>query len=169
MSEPSFGMGALLTKNSNCSKCHNSTAIWGAPSTEVPSGCTKTSAIKCETDEVLFKIDLWELALQKLDEIPVPSSSTDDNMGNINIGETKEDCLDGEKGSSGTKCCLHKIALLWSANIWVGDLWVFVHCMNDRHGGSNIHKDSSTGIVCAYGKAMTADSIMDIAGTWYKK
>ena len=60
----------------------------GASNIEVLLGCTKTSAIKYEAHEVLFKIDLWELVLQKLDKILVPSSPLDDNknnMGNVNI------------------------------------------------------------------------------------
>ena len=97
-----------------------------------------------KTDEVLFEIDMWELALNKLDKIPISSNLPDDsknNMGNINIGKTKEDGLDGEKGSSGTKCCLSKIeklavparvALLQGTNIWVGDSGVSVHHTNNR-------------------------------------
>ena len=80
----------------------------GASNIKVPWRCTKTSAIIYETDKVLFKIDPWELALQKLDKIPVPSNPTDDsknNMGNIIIEENKEDGLGGDKGLSGTKCC----------------------------------------------------------------
>ena len=107
----------------------------------------------------------------------VPSNPPDDNknnMGNVNMEETKEDGLDGEKGSSGTKCCLSKIeklavparvALLQSTNIWVGDSGASVHCMNKRDGGSNIHKGSGPGTLGTHGKAMTASSIMDIAGT----
>ena len=56
-------------------------------------GCTKTSAIEYEADEVLFKIDLWELVLKKLDKIPVPSNPPDDNennMGNVNIEKPKK-------------------------------------------------------------------------------
>ena len=78
-------------------------------------GCTKTSAIQYEISEVLFEIDLWELALQKLDKILVHSNPPDDNknnMGNINVEKTKEDGLDGEKGSSGVKCFLSKIEKL---------------------------------------------------------
>ena len=37
--------------------------------------------------------------------------------------------------------------------------------MNDRHGGSKIHEGNGTDTVGAYGEAMTASSIMDIAGT----
>ena len=97
-------------------------------------GCTKTSAIESETDKVLFKIDPWELALQELDKILVPSNppgNNKNNMGNINKEEIKKDGLDGEKGSNGTKCysskieklaVLARVALLQSANIWVGDL-----------------------------------------------
>ena len=53
----------------------------------------KTSAIKYETDKVLFKIDLWELALQGLEKISVPSNPPNDsknNNGNINIEKTKK-------------------------------------------------------------------------------
>ena len=139
---------------------------------DVPSKCNQY-----EADKVLFKIDLWELAFQKLDKIPVPSNPHDDNknnMDNISKEETKEDGLDGEKSSSGTKCCLNKIekpavlargTLLQSANIWVGDSGASIHCMNDRCRGSNIHEGSGTGTIGAHGKAMTASIIMDIAGT----
>ena len=34
---------------------------------------------KLKTDNVVLKIDLWELALQKLDEIPVPSNPPNDD------------------------------------------------------------------------------------------
>ena len=83
---------------------------------------------------VMFEIDPWELALQKLDEIPVPGNPPDDsknNMGNIKIKEIKEDGLAGEKDSSGTKYCSSKIeklavparvTLLQSTNVWVGNL-----------------------------------------------
>ena len=67
---------------------------------EVLLGFTKTSAIKYETDKVLFKIDLWELLLQKLDEIPVPSNPPEDgknNMGNINVEKINDDDLAGKK------------------------------------------------------------------------
>ena len=63
--------------------------------------CTKTCVIRYENGKVLFKIDLWEFLLQKLDKISLPSNPSDDNknnMGNINLKETKEDDLDGEKG-----------------------------------------------------------------------
>ena len=101
---------------------------------------------KCENNEVLFVIDLWELVLQKLEKILVPSNPPDDNkhsMGNINMEENKKD---GENCTGRTECCLSKIekpavparvALLQSANIWVSDLVAFVHCMNNRCGGSN--------------------------------
>ena len=82
---------------------------------EVLLGYTKTSTMEYKTDKVLFKINLWELALQKLDKIPVPSNPPDDNknnMGNVNIEKNKEDHLDGEKGSIGTECCLSKIEKL---------------------------------------------------------
>ena len=70
-------------------------------------------------------------------------------MGNINLEETIEDGLDGKKGSSGMECCLSKIeklavsarvALLQSTNSLVGDLGASVHCTNDGHRGSDIHK-----------------------------
>ena len=54
--------------------------------------------VQYENSEVLFKIDLWELVLQKLEEIPVPSNPPDDNkngMGNINMEESKKDGMDG--------------------------------------------------------------------------
>ena len=86
-----------------------------------------------ENSKVLFKIDLWELALQKLEEIPVPSNPPGDNengLGNVNMEENKKDGLDGENSTGETKFCLSKIkmlavparvALLQSANIWVAD------------------------------------------------
>ena len=95
-------------------------------------------------------------------------------MGNINIDKNKEDSLDGEKASSETKCCLSKIeklavparvALLQSADIWVGDLGASVLCTNDRHGGINIREGSSADIIGAHGEVMTVSSIMDIPGT----
>ena len=46
---------------------------------------------------------------------------------------------------------------------------MFVHDMNDRHGGSNMHKGRGTCPVGAHYKTMTASSIMDIAGTWCNK
>ena len=102
----------------------------GASNIEVLLGCTKTSAIKYEVDKVLFKINLWELTLQKLKEILIPSNPCDDNkngMGNINVEENKKGV---KSGSSGSECCLSKIeklavparvALLQSANIWVSN------------------------------------------------
>ena len=150
-------------------------------SIEVLLGCTNTNAIEYENYDVLFKIDLWEVVLQKLDKILVPSNPPDDNkneMGNINIEETKENCLNGEKVSSGTKCCLIKIenraalarvALLQSANRWVDGSGASVHCTNDRHRGSNIHEGNGAGTMGAHGKAMIARSIMDIAVTWCNK
>ena len=81
----------------------------------------------------------------------------------------KENKKGGEKGSSGTECCLSKVeklaiparvALLQSTDVWVGDLGTPVHCMNHRQGGSNIHKANDTGTVCAHGKAMIAISII---------
>ena len=59
----------------------------GASNVEVLLLCTKTRLIKYENCEVLFEIDLLELALQKLEEILVPSNPPDDNkngMGNEN-------------------------------------------------------------------------------------
>ena len=61
---------------------------------------------KYENSKVLFEIDLWELVLQKLQEIPVPNNPPDDNknsMGNINMEENKKDGLDGENSTSGTE------------------------------------------------------------------
>ena len=86
-----------------------------ASNIEILLGCTKTSTVKYENGEVLFENDLWELALQKLDKIPVPSNPPDDNknnMGNIIMEETKENGLDGEKRSSGTECFLNNIEKL---------------------------------------------------------
>ena len=97
-------------------------------------------------------------------------------MGNINIEKTKEDYH--EKGSNGTKSCLLKIekqvvparvALLHSTNVWVGDLRVPVHSTNDRCRASNIQEGSGTGTMGTHGQAMTASSILDIAGTWCNK
>ena len=96
-------------------------------------------------------------------------------MGNINMEENK---MDGEKGSSGTECCLSKIeklavparvALMQSINICVDDSGAFVHCTNNRCGGSNVCKGSGTGTVGEHGKAITASSIMDITGAWCNK
>ena len=56
-----------------------------------------------------------------------------------------------------------------SPNIWVSDLEVSVHCMNNECKGSNIHEGSDTGTIGAHGEAMTANRIMDIAGTWCNK
>ena len=55
-------------------------------------GCTDESTIKYENSKVLFKIDLWELVLQRFEEIPVPSNPGDDNedgMGTISMGENE--------------------------------------------------------------------------------
>ena len=73
-------------------------------------------------------------------------------MGNINMGEKK----DGEKGLSVIECCLvnieklaisAKVALLQSTNIWVSDSGAYVHCINNRSGGSNILRGSGTGTI----------------------
>ena len=86
----------------------------------------------------------------------------------------EENGKDNEQRSNATDCCLGKteklaiparVVLLQSANIWVGDLGASVHCTNNRCGGINIHEGSGTGTIDAHGKAMTASSIMDIAGT----
>ena len=150
----------------------------GASNIEVLLECTKASTIDYTSSEPLFEIDLCEIALQKLEEIPIPSNPLDDNkngMGNINMEESKKD---DEKGSSGTECCLSKIeklvipaqvALLQSANIWVGDLGASVHCTNNRQGGSNIYKGSGAGNVGVDGEAMTISSVMDFVGTWCNK
>ena len=72
----------------------------GASNVEILLGCMKTCAIKYETDNVLFEVDLWKLAILKIDKIPIPSNSPDDsknNEGNINIEEIKEDDLAGAK------------------------------------------------------------------------
>ena len=61
------------------------------------------------------------------------------------------------------------MTLLQSTNIWVGDLGASVYCTNDRHGKGNLHKGIGTGTIGAHCKAMTASSIMDIAGTWCNK
>ena len=62
-----------------------------------------------------------------------------------------------------------RVALLQYANIWVGDLGASLHCTNDSHGASKKHEGSSTGTIGAHGMAMTASSIMDIAGTLCNK
>ena len=62
-----------------------------------------------------------------------------------------------------------RVALLQSANIWVGDMGASVHYTSDRCGGSNICEGSGAGTIDTHGKAMTASSIMDIAGTWCNK
>ena len=73
------------------------------------------SAIESETYKVLFKTDLLELVLKKLEEIPVlnnPANDCKNIMGNTNMEEIKKDGLAVEKGSGGTKCCLSKIEKL---------------------------------------------------------
>ena len=63
----------------------------GTSNFEVLLGCLETSAIKSETDEVLFKTDPWELALKKLNEILVPNNTPIDNendISNTNMEET---------------------------------------------------------------------------------
>ena len=55
----------------------------GASSIKVLWICTRTSAIIYETDNILFKVNLWELALQKLDKIPVPNNPTDDSCWDV--------------------------------------------------------------------------------------
>ena len=52
------------------------------------------------------------------------------------------------------------------ANIWVGDSRASEHCINDRHGGSNICKGSGADTIVAHGETMTASNIIDIAGIW---
>ena len=77
-----------------------------ASNVEVLLGCTKTNIIKTETDKALFKIDLWELGLQKLDEMPVASNSPNDgksNMSKTHMEEIKKEDLAGKKGMSGTE------------------------------------------------------------------
>ena len=67
-------------------------------------GCTETNVIRTETDKVLFKIDVWELMLQKLDEIPIPSNPSNDgesNMGNTHMEEVKKEGLAGKKVQEG--------------------------------------------------------------------
>ena len=78
----------------------------GASNVEVPLGCTKTSTIDYENTKVLFEIDLCELALQKLEEIPVSGNVPEDNKngkGNINMEESKKNGLDGENSTGGTE------------------------------------------------------------------
>ena len=80
----------------------------GTLNVEVLQGCTKICTIDYENIKVLLKIDLWDLVLQNFEEISIPRNPPDDNkngMGNINMEENKK----GEKGSSGTECCLSKI------------------------------------------------------------
>ena len=142
----------------------------GALNIAVLLGYIEASIIKYKNSIILFAIDLWELALQKLEEIPIPSNppdATKNGEGNMNMEESKKV---GEKGSSGTECSLSKIeklaipsrvTLLQSTNIWVGDFRASVHCTNNKCGGSNISKGN--------GEAMTASSIIDVAGTWCNK
>ena len=52
----------------------------------------KEVRIEYENSKGLFENDLWELALHKFEEIPVPSNPPDDNkvgMGNMNLEEKK--------------------------------------------------------------------------------
>ena len=72
----------------------------GVSNIKVLLRCTKTSAIKYETDKVLFEIDMCNPALKKLDEISVPSNSHNEsksNMGNTNMEGIKKDGLAGKK------------------------------------------------------------------------
>ena len=78
-------------------------------------GCTEAITIKYENCRVLVEIDLWEFVLQKDDDIPVPSNTPDENknnMGIINMEETKKDGMDGENSTGRTECCLSKIEKL---------------------------------------------------------
>ena len=79
------------------------------------------------------------------------------------------------KSSSGIKYCLNKmeklavpakVALLQSANIWMADLGVSIHCMNDETGGINVHEGGNVGTMGTHSEATTASSIIDIARTW---
>ena len=79
----------------------------------------------------------------------------------------EENGKNGKKGFNATIPA--KVELLQSANVWVGDLGASVHCTNDRHGHSNTHKGNGGGTIGAYGKDMSASSIMDISGTWCNK
>ena len=92
-------------------------------------------------------------------QYPTPDDSKN-NMGNINMEETREDGFDGE-----TECYLSKIeklavparlALLQSSNIWVGNLGAFIHCKNNRCGGSNTHEGSGAGTMGAHGEYLEA-------------
>ena len=51
----------------------------------------------------------------------------------------------------------------------VGELGASVHCTNDWCRGSNICKGSGTGTIGAHCEAMTASSMMDVAGTFCNK
>ena len=65
-----------------------------ALSIEVLLGCNKASAIEYKNSKVLFEIDLWELALQKLKEILVPINQPNDSKNgtsNINMEDNKKD------------------------------------------------------------------------------
>ena len=132
-------------------------------------GCIKTSAIKSK---------LTSFCLKLIYEILVPSNPLNYGksiVGNTNMEEIKKDGLAGKKGSSGNKCCLSKIekqavaakvALLQSTSIWICDSGASVHCMDDKMGGINIHEGGIIGTMGDHDEAMTASSIMDVAGTW---
>ena len=72
-------------------------------------GCIKASTIEYKNSEVLYRIDLWDLSLQKLVEILIPSNPPDDNKNGVGSINTEENKKDGEKSLSVTECCLHKI------------------------------------------------------------
>ena len=139
--------------------------------------CTETSMIKSETHKVLFKSDLWELALKRPYEILVCSNPHNDcknDIGSNNMEKIEKDCLAGKKDSSGNECCLSKIAklaalaniaLLQSTYIWIGNSGATVHYTNDRTVGINIHDGADIGTVGIHG-AMNASSIVDITRAW---
>ena len=62
-----------------------------------------------ENSKVHFKIDLSELMLKKLENIPVTINPKNDNeisVCRMNMEENKKDCLDGENAPDVTECCL---------------------------------------------------------------
>ena len=57
----------------------------GALNIEVLFGCIEGSVIEYKNSEVLFEVDLWEIALQKLEEILVLNNPPDDNKNGTDI------------------------------------------------------------------------------------
>ena len=76
----------------------------GASNIEVLLRCTKTSMIKSETKKVLLEIDLWELALKKLDEMLVPSERCSNDLPNENGNSTENKEKTKKDNLAGIRC-----------------------------------------------------------------